>query len=61
MTKQSKAKIKAKARMAKLSKAKIKAKSKNGKKPKESFWNLPFRLYSTQHKAQIISARIEWR
>ena len=54
-----------KARMAKLSKAKIKAKikakSKNGKKPKESFWNLPFRLYSTQHKAQIISARIEWR
>lgn len=50
-----------KARMAKLSKAKIKAKSKNGKKPKESFWNLPFRLYSTLHKAQIISARIEWR
>jgi len=30
MTKQSKAKIKAKARMTKLSKAKIKAKSKNG-------------------------------
>ena len=47
--------------MTKLSKANIKAKSKNGKKPKESFWNLPFRLYSTQHKAQIISARIEWR
>ena len=42
MAKLSKAKIKAKARMAKLSKAKIKAKSKNGKKPKESFWNLPF-------------------
>ena len=31
-----------KARMTKLSKAKIKAKSKNGKKPKDSFWNLPF-------------------
>ena len=60
MAKLSKAKIKAKI-MAKQSKAKIKAKSKNGKKPKESFWNLPFRLYSTQHKAQIISARIEWR
>lgn len=43
-----------KARMAKLSKAKIKAKikakSKNGKKPKESFWNLPFStiLHTTQ-------------
>lgn len=46
--------------MAKQSKAKIKAKSKNGKKPKESFWNLPFRLYSTQHKAQIISAEISF-
>ena len=41
----SKAKI-----MAKQSKAKIKAKSKNGKKPKESFWNLPFRLYYTRHR-----------
>lgn len=41
--------------------ADMKAILKNGKKPKESFWNLPFRLYSTQHKAQIISARIEKR
>ena len=43
MTKLSKAKIKAKKQeWLSKSKAKMKAILKNGKKPKESFWNLPF-------------------